>query len=293
VSAAALANGSHAASIAVPGVADGSVLTLDNGAPAWHPASAGVPDGTANRQHLEWDGTAWVATDNLVVSGSLEVSGATSLGSSHAGSIVETWADLAVKKGLILPTRPGTLEDGMIWWESGEVRAYLNSSEVVVGPSPVPLPHSAAPVYKSGSYGNRFATIENGKLLINQSDVNGNNWADAFLSIPVGTVITWTPASTNLPQEHIVTGPPTLGPTMVAGEPVIEVPVAGSTALVSGGDPGGTFSWPGGPPDTGNVLTATPTGMAWLPGGSGPEVAVGPTEPTDPSVLLWVKTPGA
>jgi hypothetical protein len=167
---------------------------------------------------------------------------------------------------------PATPSDGQVW-ESGN-KVYVQSGGKTVEikdapPSPVPLPHAVLPTYDDGSYSNGRATVENGKLLISQTDKNGTNWADVFLALPVGTVLTWQSDTSNTAQEHIITGAPTLGPTAAAGEKVIEIPVAASTGLISAGV-AGTFSWPGGPPDTGHVLTATAMGMAWQAPTAGP-----------------------
>jgi hypothetical protein len=195
--------------------ADGDVITIVGGVPVWQPGGADIPDGTN------------------IVAGNLEASGSVSLGGGREDSApIQTWAPLQVKRGLILPTRPGTFVEGMIWEEAGEVRAYLDGGEVVIGPSaalaldiltdvtapadtpagkvlgttaegawgPIDAPSGLPPTtgpggrWTSGSNRNPGeASVGNGNFAVNHVDADGVDQSAWLHSLKVGDTVVISP----------------------------------------------------------------------------------------------------
>jgi hypothetical protein len=204
-------------------------------------------------------------------------------------------------RGGIIPTAP---TDGMLWTEKGKVYVHTGGKTLLVGREPtatltvsgqwnIPLATAASgnPVVAASGEAHFVATTSKVTLGVSVADTAGTNFQLEMLAVPVGErVLVTQGASTfalTLTQLPALANPPSgkqIRFTMTA--PGLTVPVWDTAQPVTI-----TFPLPRKDGDTLVITGGVPTWQAPA-GGAPPEVAVSATEPTEPSVLLWVKIPG-
>jgi Collagen triple helix repeat (20 copies) len=313
------------------GAADGAVLTLAGGKPAWAPAAGGgLPSAgmSAEFTHIDNDGPSPVGYEfygrnlkfaadppepikSLKVGDTLRIdmAGITaegkvstiSPGSGGGTTTVTLNPPLPVSTfGGYPPTVPfGTKATITVNGAPSGSVLTLAGGKPTWGPvsvdHPTELPptgetyHFAASVAASVGPDGAFGTAADGStpdhphVWFSAKSEAGKDMAPFWSKVTAGSTLTWTLGGVARTDtvDHI---------RSKYGGYLVDLGKAASDAIAAGAR---TASVPYGAAD-GDVLTLAGGKPAWQApaGGAPPEVAVSATEPTEPSVLLWVKIPG-